>query len=225
MKNSIGIYIKSVRYKASRSTFHNKVYGDRFLKKETLTSNVYFDALKTSMTATNAALYVVFGFFTYLGIFVYGVRFWPAVIVPAVFAVLFGRHVGSVGAAIGIFLADVLIHGNALLSITVGVPANFIAFWIIGYAHKNFSWKKYFFLACAGLAAGSAYIGIGLWVFSHFFISFLGTDWGIVLGLSAALWTFVSEIPFLIIVVPIVVKACHQAFPELLSGNSDIEAG
>ena len=94
------------------------------------------------------------------------------------------------------------------------------------FALKNVSmWRKYFLLAFAGLAAGSIYIGIGLWAFSHFFISFLGSNWGIVLGLSAALWTFVSEIPFLIIVVPIVVKACHQAFPELLSGNSDVEAG
>lgn len=208
------------------NTSKHKSDGDRLLRKETITSNVYFDALKTSMTAINAALYVVFGGFTNLGIVVYGVRFWPAVIVPAVFAVLFGPLVGGLGAAIGIFIADVVYgHGNALLSVIVGVPANFIAFWIIGYAQRKFSWKKYFFLAFAGLAAGSIYIGIGLWAFSHFFISFLGSDWGIVLGLSAALWTFVSEIPFLIIVVPIVVKACHQAFPELLSGNSDIEAG
>jgi len=196
------------------------------LKKETVTSNVYFDALKTSMTAINAALYVVFGGFTNLGIVVYGVRFWPAVIVPAVFAVLFGPVVGGVGAAIGIFLADVIYgHGNALLSLIVGVPANFIAFYIMGYVQRKFSWKKYFILAFAGLAAGSIYIGISLWAFTWAFTSYLGSNWGIVLGLSAALWTFVSEIPFLILVVPIVVKACHQAFPELLSGNSDIEAG
>jgi uncharacterized membrane protein len=202
------------------------------LRKEVITTKIiekrsyhYFDALKTSMTAVNAALYVVFGWFTNLGIVVYGVRFWPAVIVPAVFAVLFGPLVGGVGAAIGIFMADVIYgHGNALLSITVGVPANFIAFWLMGYAQKKFSWRKYFVLAFAGLAAGSIYIGIGLWAYSHLFISYLGSNWGILLGLSAALWTFISEIPFLIIVVPIVVKACHQAFPELLSGDSEIEA-
>jgi uncharacterized membrane protein len=196
------------------------------LKKETITANVYFDALKTSMTAINAALYVVFGGFTNLGIVVYGVRFWPAVIVPAVFAVLFGPLVGGIGAAIGIFIADVVYgHGNALLSLIVGVPANFLFGAIIGYAQRKFSWRKYFILAFAGLTAGSLYIGISLWAFTQFFISYLGSNWGIVLGLSAALWTFVSEIPFLIIVVPVVVKACHQAFPELLSGNSDVEAG
>jgi len=191
-----------------------------------LTTNVYFGALKTSMTAINAALYVVFGGFTNLGIVVYGVRFWPAVIVPAVFAVLFGPMVGGVGAAIGIFLADVIYgHGNALLSLIVGVPANFMAFYIMGYVQRKFSWKKYCILAFAGLAAGSVYIGISLWAFTQFFISYLGSNWGIVLGLSAALWTFVSEIPFLIIVVPIVVKASHHASPELLSGNSVIEDG
>ena len=56
------------------------------------------------LTAVNASLYTAVGCLTYLGIVVFGVRFWPAVVVPAVFSVLFGPFVGGVGAAIGIFL-------------------------------------------------------------------------------------------------------------------------
>jgi hypothetical protein len=85
----------------------------------------------------NGALYAVVGTLTYLGIFVYGVRFWPAVIVPAVFASLFGPMVGGVGAAIGIFISDVLIHGEPLLSLTVGVPANFLGFFLVGYLARR----------------------------------------------------------------------------------------
>ncbi len=92
-------------------------------------------SLKASLIAVNAALYAAFGYLTYLGLFapVFGtVRFWPAVIVPAMFSVLFSPRIGGIGAAIGIFVSDMLVHGNPLLSLTVGVPSNFVAFYLIG---------------------------------------------------------------------------------------------
>jgi uncharacterized membrane protein len=93
-------------------------------------------SIKVTMISLCAALYVVLGYLTFLGVFapIVGiVRFWGiAVVVPAVFAFLFGGVVGGVGAAIGIFISDMLIHGNALLSLTVGVPSNFVMFYIIG---------------------------------------------------------------------------------------------
>ena len=78
---------------------------------------------------------------TYLGIFapiVGVVRFWGiAVVIPAIFATLFGPYVGGLGAAIGIFVSDMVVHGNALLSLTVGVPANFVMFFLIGWLAKR----------------------------------------------------------------------------------------
>ena len=85
--------------------------------------------------ALSASLYALIGYASYLGLFtpVIGiVRFWPSVFVPAVFAVLFGPRVGGFSAAIGIFISDMIIHGNALLSLSVGVPANFACFYSIG---------------------------------------------------------------------------------------------
>ncbi|MEM3004363.1 MAG: hypothetical protein QXK96_03605 [Candidatus Bathyarchaeia archaeon] len=97
-------------------------------------------SLQASMAALNAAMYAVLGYMTFLGVFapiVGVVRFWGiAVVVPAVFAFLFGGPVGGVGAALGIFISDMVIHGNALLSLTVGVPANFVMFYIIGSLGK-----------------------------------------------------------------------------------------
>jgi hypothetical protein len=94
-------------------------------------------ALKLTATAANAALYAGLGVLTYFGIFapIVGiVRFWGiAVVIPAVFASLFGPAVGGIGAAIGIFLSDMIIHGDALLSLTVGVPANLVMFSVIGF--------------------------------------------------------------------------------------------
>jgi len=93
--------------------------------------------IRLTMAALNAALYAGVGLLTYLGVFapiVGVVRFWGlAVVVPAVFAALFGAFVGGVGASIGIFISDMVVHGNALLSLLVGVPANYVMFHLIGW--------------------------------------------------------------------------------------------
>jgi uncharacterized membrane protein len=91
-------------------------------------------SLRLVATAVNAALYAALGFVTAGLPTVFGVRFWPQVFVPATFSVLFGPLTGGVGAAIGIFLGDVLYgHHDALLSLLVGVPSNFICFFLIGW--------------------------------------------------------------------------------------------
>jgi hypothetical protein len=98
------------------------------------------------MAALNAALYATIGLLTYLGVFapiVGVVRFWGlAVVVPAVFAALFGPFVGGVGAAIGIFLSDMVVHGNAFVSLVAGVTSNYVMFHLIGWiSGKDFSSK------------------------------------------------------------------------------------
>jgi hypothetical protein len=118
-------------------------------------------ALKSTATAVNAALYAGVGLLTYLGVFtpiVGVVRFWGvAVVVPAVFAALFGPMVGGIGAAIGIFITDLMIHGDALLSLTVGVPANFAMFAVIGLlSHRKLNPKVW--VAAAASTASILYI-------------------------------------------------------------------
>ncbi|MCS7138650.1 MAG: hypothetical protein NZ873_01160 [Crenarchaeota archaeon] len=112
-----------------------------------------------------AALYTVVGLATFLGFFtpVLGVvRFWPAVFVPAVFAMLFGPSVGGTGAAIGIFLSDLYVfyatgQTNPLLSLIAGVPANFIGFYILGRIGRSkvrwTGWKISAPLVFLGIAA------------------------------------------------------------------------
>ena len=103
-------------------------------------------SIRLTMAALNAASYATIGLLTYLGVFapiVGVVRFWGlAVVVPAVFAALFGPFVGGVGAAIGIFLSDMVVHGNALVSLVAGVTSNYVMFHLIGWiSGKDFSSK------------------------------------------------------------------------------------
>jgi len=232
------------------------------------------------MVGLSAALYAVVGILTSLGIVspVVGVvRFWPAVIVPAVFAVLFGPWVGGIGAAIGIFISDMVFpgHGIALLSLTVGVPANFLGFFLIGYisrmnigvkemafglgtgcvilillgylaaeallpmdiiilftgvfvmsyavtlvaGYKFREWLSYEVSSIVGLGVGSAWIGLGLWAYSQILPLPLALGWEMYAPFWASflwfVWTFSTEIPFLVAVVPPILDACYRAFPSL----------
>jgi len=237
--------------------------------------------LYIAMTGVSAALYAIVGYLTNLGIVspVVGVvRFWPSVIVPAAFAVLFGPWVGGIGAAIGIFISDMVHpgHGIALLSLSVGVPANFAGFFLIGLISKlnvkwrhiaialaigslavigmiayllslallsidiavlflgvffacfaivvgvglwKPEWKSYGIASVVGLFVGSAYIGLGLWIYSQFLPLPLSLGWERYAPFYASflwlVWTFATEIPFLITIVPPILRACYSAFPSL----------
>jgi uncharacterized membrane protein len=101
--------------------------------------------IQVAAFALNAALYVALGVLlsTIVPISFGGVRFWPQVIVPAVFAVIFGPWVGGLGAATGIFINDVVLGGDPILSLLAGITSNFIGFWLIGYiANKTVGIKK-----------------------------------------------------------------------------------
>jgi uncharacterized membrane protein len=233
--------------------------------------------LEAIAISLNAALYAAFGYLTYLGVFtpVIGVvRFWPAVIIPAVFATLFGPFVGGAGAAIGIFISDMMVHGNALLSITVGIPSNFIGFYLVGYIARKkiglfsimlgcltgcfaavFSvwlfwigrldfttfvlftvtclasvglalaigfawpdWRSYGIGSIVGLGIGSAIIGVGLWLFSQLFLLPSGeSQVPLYFSVIWFIWTFGTEIPFLVFAGPPILKACFLAFPSFKS--------
>ena len=131
---------------------------------------------------------------------------------------LYGPFVGGVGAAIGIFLSDMLSHGMPLLSLSVGVTSNFIAFYILGYATREYSLKRYVIAATLSLLVGSAIIGIGVWAWSQFFLLPGAVEvhqMPIIAAWSTFAWTFISEIPFLLILVPPIVEAARKNIPSI----------
>lgn len=102
-------------------------------------------ASEVAMIGVCAALYAVIGRLTDLGIVapaVGVVAFWPAAVIPAIFAVLYGPWTGGIGAAIGIFIRDMMFHGNALLSLSAGVTSNFAGFALIGYLTRRKTSEK-----------------------------------------------------------------------------------
>jgi hypothetical protein len=239
-------------------------------------------SLQLATTAINAALYAGVGaLWTVFPLTVFGVRFWPQVFIPATFSVLFGPWTGGVGAAIGIFLSDVLYgHHDALLSLLVGVPSNFVGFFLIGLlTQRNLSgfsrrmllfvsllipiflaaygvylfasptgfaspqflvgfvgllavivivalsvarnkWADFEVASSIGLGVGSAIIGLGIVLYSSLFAlpAVLGLGSGalpITFMYGTTAFTYLSEIPFIILLTPPVVAASRAAFPSL----------
>lgn len=231
-----------------------------------------------------AAVYAMLGRLTDLGITFIGVAFWPAVVIPAIFAVLYGPWVGGVGAATGIFVRDMLFHGDPLLSLTAGVTSNFAMFFIIGYvSQRSLGWKKLALsttlagvIVAAGLllptlllpaefasftglptweivaifvltvvlslgailivsrrwsewrsygvgsvigqGIGALIVAIGVWGYSQLFYSATGYfKQPVQASLVPVIfvWTFATEIPFVLLVGPPVINACYRAFPSL----------
>jgi len=241
-------------------------------------------ALDVAMVGICAALYAVVGRLTDLGITLGGVAFWPAAVIPAIFAVLFGPWTGGVGAAIGIFIRDMLFHGDPLLSLSAGVTANFAGFFLIGYISRtNLDWKKistsaiigsiiiatglllptillptqseaftklssldsillfittvivsilimmtvarfwpewrnYGVGSIIGLGLGSTMIAIVVWAYSQVFFSPTGYFKAPISSLFIPIifvWTFATEIPFILLFGPPIIKACYKAYPSL----------
>lgn len=221
--------------------------------------------IQIAALALNAASYIAIGILSYtvFPVTFEGVRFWPPVVVPAIFAVFFGPWVGGIGGAIGIFLTDIILGNNPLLSLMAGITSNFALFWIIGYfAQKRTSWMVptlaygivSIFLAWIGYVYTGFYgvaIVIGSYVvfmvFTKLTTRWRGFEVGSVIGLivgsaiiasmvpvyailfapslasfsveggvSLFIFTFATEIPFLLILGPPIIEAVNRAFPNLL---------
>jgi uncharacterized membrane protein len=240
--------------------------------------------LSVAMAGICAALYAFIGRLTDLGITFGGVAFWPAAVIPAVFSVLFGPWVGGTGAAIGIFIRDMLFHGDALLSLSAGVTANFAGGFLMGYfARTSLNWKRIttsIFIGSATIVAGlllptvllpteseiftgwSPYTSIAVFAVAvvasiaiMMAVAKFWPEWrsytvGSIIGLGVAsaiialvvwgysqiffspqgyfkaplppsfiplifVWTFATEIPFVLLLGPPIIKACRNAFPSL----------
>ncbi|MFB0568979.1 MAG: hypothetical protein ACETV0_05130 [Nitrososphaeria archaeon] len=180
-------------------------------------------SLSVALVAMNAASYAVVGVFIFyfVPLYVGGgiVRFWPQVFVPGVFAVVFGPTVGGLGAAIGIFINDMFIHGDALLSLIVGVPANFIMFYLIGFFTKRkLTTFRYLAGGIVGNAAGCLWIGMTLWAFTQYIaaVGTMGPGASATVGLFVAATTFLAQIPFVVLAVPPVVYAIARVYPDMM---------
>ncbi len=87
------------------------------------------------------------------------------------------------------------------------------------------SWADVQAASSIGLALGSLIIGFGLVAYSSLFVmpQVLGlgsSPLPIVFAYGTTLWTYLSEIPFLLVLTPPIVKAVQATLPSLRIGRA-----
>jgi hypothetical protein len=91
---------------------------------------------------------------------------------------------------------------------------------IVGLTFLRNRWAGFEAAASIGLGVGSVWIGLGLVAYSSFFAlpSVLGlgsASLPITFAYGTIAFTYLTEIPFLLLLTPPVVAACRAAFPNL----------
>lgn len=179
-----------------------------------------------ALTSMNAVLYFIGAYITSYIESPWGIgQFRPAVVIPFYFAVAFGPYVGGVGAAIGTLLASILRYGQPWLSLISGTPANFIAFYLVGYfLHNRFSWSRFILVAVTTSLLGNLIAALGVLLAAHIglypLIQFIANlplhaQLGFVIGLT--LFWFITMAPFNLIIVPILLKSTITFLPKHLA--------
>jgi hypothetical protein len=113
----------------------------------------------------------------------------------------------------------VFVSLNATILFISLVIATYLITMVAG--QKWPEWRSYGIASLVGLGVGSTIIGVGVWAYSQLFIlpkavggGFQLPPWTILIFL---IWTFATEIPFLITLGPPILKTCYKAFPSLKS--------
>lgn len=149
------------------------------------------------------------------------IQFRPALIVPAIFAVVMGPWVGGLGAALGTFIASIIRYGTPILTIFSGTPGNFLGFFILGYAFralvKRYHWTISYTIACIlGTLVGSSVVVIGLYFLATVIniptlVQYKALEF-LPIGLAFQL---AYGIPLAILLGLPIIKAIYAAFPSM----------
>ena len=178
-------------------------------------------SLYVTVTAVCAALYAVGSYATSYIESPWGIgQFRPAIVIPAFFAIVFGPWVGGIGAALGTFIQSIFRYGHPWLTLVSGTPANFIAFFSLGYLlHRKFTWARFVASSIAVLIAANFVCAIGVlayFVATGAFPSNLPYMFylGFVVGLT--LWWYITMLPFLLILTPVLIKSTAMIIPHFM---------
>ncbi len=154
-------------------------------------------------------------------------QFRPAVVIPSFFAVIFGPLPAGLGAAIGTLIADSAKHGYLYPgSYLAAVPGNFLGFYLFGYiTKKKFTWGRFVFASNVTLTLAN-FIVAALYVLV-FKILYLSQESYVNLSPDAlaffifglTIWWFVTMLPFVLLVTPLLIRAAALAFPTIVPND------
>ncbi len=180
-------------------------------------------SLNVVLMALCAALYAVGAYTTAYIPSPWGFgQFRPAVVIPSFFAAVFGPWVGSVGAAMGTLICDSVKHGTLYMgSLMAAVPGNFVGFFMLGYMlKKRFSWGRFILASNLTLIVGNLIVAF-LYVFLYKVLYTQAIEMPaeslIMLSLGLTIFWFITMLPFVLAITPILIRVVAAAFPGIVS--------
>ena len=153
-------------------------------------------------------------------------QFRPAVIIPALFAVVSGPFPAGIGAALGTLIADSVKYGRLYEgSLFAAVPGNFLGFYLFGYMVRKFTWGRFVLASNVTLTLAN-FVTAALYVLV-FKIFYLGDPKYLAFSSEAlvtyiiglTIWWFVTMLPFVLLVTPLLIKAVAAAFPSIIPAD------
>jgi len=169
-----------------------------------------------------AALYAVGSFLTAYVQSPWGLgQFRPAIVIPAVFSIVFGALPAGIGSAIGTLICDSVKHGQLYIpSLVSAVPGNFIGFYMLGKMLKGkFSWQRFVVAGIVTLVVSNV-ITAFLYVPANYFLGAIPASLTIsdlvILATALTVWWFVTMLPFMLLVTPPIIKAVSAAIPSFV---------
>jgi len=180
-------------------------------------------ALTVALSATCAVLYAIGSYLTAYMHSPWGAgQFRPAVVIPAVFATLFGPFIGGLGAAVGTLIADSVSHGQIYVrSLVSAVPGNFVGFYLFGWLMKRkFSLESFIKASQITLLVANAIVAF-LYVYFRVFVEAsyplaFAQGW-VYISLGLVAWWYVTMLPFVLLLGPPLIRSIISAFPALVS--------
>ena len=148
-------------------------------------------------------------------------QFRPAVVIPALFATIFGPMPAGLGAALGTLIADSVRHGGLYPgSWIAAVPGNFMGFYLFGYIVKErFSWRRFILASNLTLTIANLIVAF-LYVFCYKLLYAGALEFQLqnltLLSMGLTIWWFVTMLPFVLVVTPPLIRAVVSAFPSLV---------
>ncbi len=171
-----------------------------------------------AVTAVCAAMYAAACYATCYIVSPWGMgQFRPAVVIPAVFAVVFGPYPAAIGASIGTLIADSVKHGTLYIpSLTAAVPGNFLGFYMLGkMLEGRFSWRRFIVASSIVLVVANMVVAF-LYIATKCALGVLVLPLSGVVAISLGLtvWWYATMLPFMLFVAPPIIKAISVAVPS-----------
>jgi len=147
-------------------------------------------------------------------------QFRPAVVIPAVFTIVFGPWVGGIGAALGTFIQSIIRYGQPWLTLVSGTPANFLGFYLMGWLlHRKFSWTRFMAVSVVLLIIANFICALGVLMYFLLFGIFsltLPIEFYLGFSIGLTLWWYITMLPFILLVTPILLRICAKVIPNLM---------